>query len=219
MTTTNANATITAAAINAAFDARITAELAAGLTQKNVDFLRKCQAKLVAPSVVELLASCKLTTDFIAGDKQLAVYAVERLTKVATYTAAGISEPQKASDQYRYAADLFASLRLTVAKDKAASLSRADLRATGTKGENKETATGYADGALSETVAVAGRIMAAGTAAVQTRNTFAAFEALGMVTAVCEERGAFRFTAKPAAPFYKRMNRLVTDRIAAMQTA
>lgn len=209
MTTT----TITAENIAAAFDKRIDAEVKAGLTQKNVDFLRKCEAKLKAPAVVSLLAACKLDTGFIFGENQLAVYAVERLTKIATYTAAGMSEPVKASDQYRYAHDLFMTLRATVAKDKTASLSRDDLRATGTKGDNRETATGYDADAISETVQVAGRIMAAGTAAVQTRNTFAAFAALGLVTAVCEERGAFRFTAKPAAPFYKRLNALYSARL------
>lgn len=207
--------TIAAACAN-----RMAFEIDKGLTEKNREFIAKQFAFFKTPAFAALADECKINVGFIDGSngaERLAVYALERLAKVCKYTLAGISEPARPTDQYRYAHDLFMSLRSTVAKDKSASLTRQDLRATGTKGESKETETGYADGAISETVKVAGRIMAQGTAQVQTRNTFATFAALGMVEAVCEERGAFRFTAKPRAPFYRKLDKLYTARLAAQQ--
>ena len=181
------------------------------LNENNVKKSEKYLAFFAGAAFAEIAEKAKLNIGFIDGSNgaaRLDCYACERLMRFVGMIGAGISAVEKESDQLRYAVTLMQTLRSAVAIDKKLRITKADALATATKGMNKETANGYADGYIGEHVSVASRIMATGTAKRQSIMTLRAFECLGMVEKIDERAagGAVTFAALPNASFYRRAN-------------
>lgn len=208
----------TATAVKAAFDRRIADMMNKPATKaENFDLMARCCDYMAGAYFLDTAKAGKVNLGFIDGSngcKPMAIYAVKRLVDMVRLAEAGFDVAIGATDQTRYVREMIVSLNNSRLTGK--QFSRLDQRATGSKGRG-DTATGYADGVLTDGLKVSGRIMAGGTTATQTTNTLATFKVLNMADDNGQRGGAFRWFAKPESELLARYADQIANLIAREQ--
>ncbi|MTH61177.1 hypothetical protein [Paracoccus litorisediminis] len=191
--------TYTAKTIDALFDNRVAMMAEKADTKaENFKLMQTCRDYMKTAAFLETARLGKVDLHVIdgsAGRKPMAVYAIKRVVDMCRFADSGFEATVTATDQTRYARDMLLSLMNSRATGK--QFARLDQRATGSKGQSRDTADGYAEGAISQGVKVSGRMMAAGTTGTQTTNTLAIFKFLNCADDNGQRGAGFRWYAKP----------------------
>lgn len=211
-------AKVTASNLKAAFEKRISIMAEKPDTKaENLTLMQRCHEYLAKPASLEMLNAGGFDVREISGDgaKPMAVYAVKRLVDLLQLAELSFDCEIGANNQKRYVRNMIVTVNNGLAKE--AQFSRLDQRATGSKGQSRETATGYADGAINGNVRVATRIMATGTTATQTTNTLATFKSLNMIADNGQRGSAYRWFANGESVLLKRFAGMVAAAVAKEQ--
>lgn len=176
--------------------------------------LRRNLAFFQTEAFAKIAYADKINVGFIDGSNGaiwLDLYGTTRLIGFMKMIAAGVADVTRPKDMQRFSVRAMNTSRAHIAKGEGR-FSRVDMAALVSKGQNKETASGYADGALSDGVQYATEYYSDAYAKRQGIMTLRAFESLGMVARIQEGTSATRDVKfQPInSAYFKRANEVYT---------